>query len=242
MIRAKIIMSKTAVLALFAITWCSNAFNPGGNCTMGSDVLCAQCDSTRSRCVQCNGGYVDDKYGNCRPPTYPITNCTNYRSHNMCGNCTAPSEAQDRGVCTMGTLTANSTCSASTNGVCKYCSDLSKIPDAQGNCGTLQCPVERCAQCNAQANCDLCLDGFTLIENMCADSGSIPAFQNCQIADGPDACLRCVPGYFVASDQTCIQTSSAAAAKIMYSIAEAANSRPTVLLPSLKPSGAILDR
>jgi hypothetical protein len=233
-------MSKTAVLYLFAITACSNMFNPGGNCTIGSDLLCAECDGNTSRCKKCTNGYVDPKWGNCRPPSYQIQNCTNYAKHNMCGTCTFPGEVEARGTCKQGTLMANSTCAASSSGVCKYCSDLSKIPDAQGNCGTQECPVERCDLCNTQGNCDKCIEGFTLIENMCADR-EIDAFENCQVAESPDACQQCDPGYFVGQDQTCVQSNSPAAAQIMYAIAEAANSHPTAL-PSLKPSGAILDR
>ena len=233
-------MYKTAALVLLGITLCANNFNSGFNCTVGTDVLCSQCDLDTSRCQVCNNGYVDPTYGNCKLPYRQITNCTSYSTYNMCQSCSMGADLQSRGICSISssTLTANSTCYSATNGTCTYCTSMQFVPDAQGNCGTVVCNVERCSLCSGADTCDVCIDGHTLVQGQCLESTAGTPMENCMMADEPSSCSRCNTGYFV-SGGSCLSTTSSIAADI---IRTGSDLRFAGDFPAIKPVTGVLSR
>lgn len=233
-------MYKTAALVLFGISLCANNYNNGFNCTLGTDVLCSQCNLDTSTCQVCNNGYVDPKYGNCKLPFRQMDNCNSYSSYNMCQSCNSGFGVQLRGTCstTSSSLTANSTCYSATNGTCTYCANMLYVPDAQGNCGTVMCTIERCSLCTASDTCNLCIDGHTLVQGQCMESTAGTPLENCMMADEPSSCTRCNTGYFV-SGGACISTTSSLAAEIIRSGTEFLASGA---FPAPKPAAGVLTR
>lgn len=233
-------MYKTAALVLFGVALCANNYNSGFNCTMGSDLLCSQCNLDTSTCQLCSNGYVDPKYGNCKLPFRAIANCTSYKTYNMCQSCALGSDLQGRGVCTVSanSLSANSTCFSASAGTCRYCTDMRYIPDAQGNCGTLTCNVERCSLCSGADTCDMCVEDHTLVQGQCLESGANSALENCLIAEELDTCSRCKTGFFVSGGR-CLSASSSIAAQMIRAGSDALSSGD---YPAVKPTTGMLSR
>lgn len=101
---------------------------------------------------------------------------------------------------------------------CKVAKDISVCaickPDfyvhGTGVCFQVSVPVNSCSEYASDSVCRTCKDGYLLSNNTCIDNPKAQSQPNCMYYNIGALCTRCVPGFYIDSNNQCISSNAVA--------------------------------